>query len=48
MQLVGIAKTVKKEPKLSKEAMERIEAARKRIRTGDFVTEAEAKKRLGL
>jgi hypothetical protein len=48
MKLVDIAETAKKEPKLSRKAVERIEAARKRIKAGDFVTEEEARKRLGL
>ena len=48
MKLVGIAETAKKEPELSREAVEKIEAARKRIKAGDFVTEEEARKRLGL
>ena len=48
MKLVDIAETAKKEPNLSKKTVERIEAARKRIKTGDFVSEDEARKRLGL
>ena len=48
MKLVDIAETVKKEPKLSKKTVERIEAARKRMKEGNFVTEEEARKRLGL
>lgn len=48
MKLVGIAETAKKEPELSKETVERIDAARKRIKSGDFVTEDEARRRLGL
>lgn len=48
MKLVNIAETVEKEPELSKAAMKRIGEARKRMKTGDFVTEQEAKKRLGL
>ena len=48
MKLVNIAETVKNEPELSREAVERIVEARKRIKAGDFVTEEEAKKRLGL
>jgi len=48
MKLVNIADTCKKEPKLSREAVERIEAARKRIKSGDFLDEASARKRLGL
>ncbi len=46
-KMVYIAKNAKKQPKLSKEAIESIERARKRIRAGNFVTEEEAKKRLG-
>ncbi len=48
MKLVNIADTCKAEPELSKEAVERIEKARQRIRSGDYVTEAEARKRLGV
>ena len=48
MKLVGIAENAKKEPKLSREAVERIEAARQRIKSGDFLTEDETRKRLGL
>ncbi|HLC65291.1 MAG TPA: hypothetical protein VJI46_04165 [Candidatus Nanoarchaeia archaeon] len=46
-KIVYIAKASKKEPKLSKEAMESIEKARARIRAGRFITEEEARKRLG-
>ncbi len=42
-----IAKNVKTQPKLSKEAVTAIEKARKRIKEGRFITEEEAKKRLG-
>ena len=48
MKLVGIADSAKKQPELSKAAVERIDAARQRIKSGDFLTEAEARKRLGL
>ena len=47
-KLLYIAEKVKTEPKLSKETVEAIEKARERIRKGKFLTEAEAKKRLGL
>jgi len=47
-KVIFIAKNVKKEPELSKETIEAIEKARERIKKGKFVTEAEAKKRLGL
>jgi len=47
-KVVFIAKTSKTEPKLSKETIKAIEKARERIKKGDFLTEAEAKKRLGL
>lgn len=46
-KVIFIAKNVKKEPELSKETIDAIEKARERIRKGKFVTEAEAKKRLG-
>ncbi len=46
-KMVYIAKNAKSQPKLSKEALESIDKARKRIRAGNFVTEEEARKRLG-
>ena len=45
---IFIAKTCKTKPKLSQETVEAIEKSRKRIKEGKFLTEAEAKKRLGL
>jgi len=47
-KIVHIAKICKKEPELGKDAIEAIEKARERIRAGKFLTEAEARKRLGL
>lgn len=47
-KVIFIAKTCKTKPKLSQETIEAIEKARKRIKEGNFLTEAEAKKRLGL
>ncbi len=47
-KVMFIAKTSKTEPKLSKEAIEAIERARARMKSGNFLTEEEAKKRLGL
>jgi len=47
-KLVYIVKKIKKEPELSKKTLEAIEAARERIKKGKFVTEEEARKRLGL
>ena len=47
-KVVFIAKTCKTEPELSKETIEAIEKARERIKRGKFLTEAEARKRLGL
>jgi hypothetical protein len=46
-KLLFIAKNTKNKPELSKETVEAIEKARERIRKGKFITEAEAKKRLG-
>lgn len=46
-KLVYIAKKMKSEPELSQEAIEAIEKARERIKSGNFVTEEEARKRLG-
>ena len=47
-KVLYIANNVKDKPELSKETILAIENARKRIKQGDFITEAEAKKRLGL
>jgi len=47
-KLIYIVKKIKKEPELSKETLIAIEAARERIKKGHFVTEEEAKNRLGL
>lgn len=46
-KMVYIAKNVKDQPKLSKETVIAIERARERIKAGNFVTESEARKRLG-
>jgi len=46
-KMIYIVEKVKTRPELSIEAITGIENARKRIRTGNFVTEEEAKKRLG-
>jgi len=47
-KLVYIAKNVKKSPKLSKETILAIEKARERYKKGQFITEEEAMKRLGM
>ncbi len=47
-KVVYIAKTAKKSPELSREVIEAIEKARARIKKGRFLTEEQAKKRLGL
>lgn len=47
-KLVHIAKHVKDEPELSRKTIESIESARERIKKGNFVSEAEMAKRLGL
>ncbi|MFC1691602.1 hypothetical protein ACFL0W_05475 [Nanoarchaeota archaeon] len=47
-KVIYIAKTCKTQPKLSRETITAIEKARARIKSGKFVTEKEAKKRLGL
>jgi len=47
-KVVYIAKNVKKEPELSIETVEAIEKARERMRKGKFLTEEEARQRLGL
>ncbi|MCK5299596.1 MAG: hypothetical protein KAJ54_00430 [Candidatus Aenigmarchaeota archaeon] len=46
-KMIYITKKVKKQPELSKEAVTAIEQARKRMKEGNFITEEEAKKRLG-
>lgn len=46
-KMLYIVKKAKTQPELSKETITAIENARKRIRAGNFVTEEEAKKRLG-
>ena len=46
-KLVFIAKKLKNQPELSRETVLAIENARKRMRVGNFITEEEAKKRLG-
>ena len=45
-KMLFIVKKVKTQPELSKEAIVSIEKARKRIKSGKFVTEKEARKRL--
>ena len=47
-KLIYLAKLTKKEPKLSQKTILEINEARKRIRDGEFYTEEEAKKILGL
>ncbi len=47
-KLVFIAKKLSSDPKISKETINQIQKARKRIQQGNFVTEEEARKRLGL
>lgn len=47
-KVIFIAKSSKKEPELSKETIEAIERARERIKKGRFLTEVEARNRLGL
>ncbi len=46
-KMVYIVKNLKEHPELSNEAIFAIEKARERIKRGDFVTEEEARKRLG-
>ncbi len=46
-KVIFIAKNVKDQPELSKETVNAIEKSRERIKKGNFLTEAEAKKRLG-
>jgi len=47
-KLIYIAKMCEKDPKLSKKTIQEIKEARDRIKAGEFYTEKEAKKILGL
>ncbi len=47
-KVIFIAKSSKKDPELSRETLEAIEKARARMKKGKFLTEEQAKKRLGL
>jgi hypothetical protein len=47
-KLLYIANLSRNEPKLSKKTIEQIEAARERIRKGEFFTEEQVRRRLGL
>ncbi|MDD5337302.1 MAG: hypothetical protein PHS02_02360 [Candidatus ainarchaeum sp.] len=47
-KIISIMDLCRKEPRLSRKAIQDIEQARKRITAGNFITESEAKKRLGL
>ena len=47
-KLIYIVRNINKNPQLSKETIKAIEAARERIKQGHFVTEEEARRRLGL
>ena len=47
-KLLYIIKSIKKDPELSKEEIQAIEDARKRMDKGHYYTEEEAKKILGL
>ena len=46
-KMIYIAKKAKTRPELSKEAVIAIEKARQRIKAGNFLSEEEAKRRLG-
>jgi hypothetical protein len=47
-KLIYLAKICEKEPKLSQQTIQEIKEARERIKKGEFYTEDEAKKILGL
>ncbi len=47
-KMIFIVEKCKTEPELSRETVIAIEKARERIKKGKFLTESEAKKRLGL
>ena len=47
-KLIHVAKLTEKEPKLSQKTIQEIKEARERIKKGEFYTEEEAKKILGI
>ena len=47
-KLIYLARLCEKEPKLSQKTIQEIKEARERIKKGEFYTEEEAKKILGL
>ena len=47
-KIIYIAKACKTNPKLSKDTIMAIETARARIKSGNFISEEDARKRLGL
>lgn len=47
-KLIYLAKLTEKEPKLSQKTIQEIKEARERVKKGEFYTETEAKKILGL
>ena len=47
-KLIFVAKMCEKEPKLSQKTIQEIKEAREKIKRGEFYTEEEAKKILGL
>jgi len=47
-KLIFVAKMCEKEPKLSQKTVQEIKEAREKIKRGEFYTEEEAKKILGL
>jgi len=47
-KLIYLAKMCEKEPKLSQKTIQEIKQAREKIKKGEFYTEEEAKKILGL
>jgi len=47
-KLIHVAKLTEKEPKLSQRTIQEIKKSRERIKKGEFYTEEEAKKILGI
>lgn len=47
-KIIYVVKVCKTKPELSKETIKAIEKARERIKKGKFLTEEQARKRLGL
>lgn len=47
-KMIYIARNIEKQPEISRETIQAIQKARERIKKGKFLTEKEARKRLGI